>query len=88
MPERRVGEVEFTLTPEEASAVMGYDLGVEITPYMEKILEGVSDRSEKAEIGYNQIVALAISTKGVVMGMSFDEDFFEKPVETLVKVVS
>lgn len=96
MPERRVGEVEFVLTPEEASAVMGYDMGAEITPHMEKILESISARSEKAKIGYNKIVALAVSTEGVVIGMSFDENFFKNlseikqnfEVEASVKVAA
>jgi hypothetical protein len=76
MQERKTSWTEFSLTPEEASAVMGMDSKVEITPHMQSILDSVQKKAVEAGLTGRQVIATAALTDGVMPCLSFDKNFF------------
>jgi hypothetical protein len=83
MPEQKGDRTTFSLTREEASAVMGWDMRVKITPHMQSILDSVQKKAIEAGFTGYQVVAVAALTDGVLPGLSFDENFFKTPKEFL-----
>lgn len=82
MPERP-SRNHFSLTREEASAVMGFDMGVEITPHMQKVLGAVEKKAKEVGMDAFQVISTAALTEDVLVGLSFDENFFKTPEEFL-----
>jgi hypothetical protein len=83
MPEQKDDRTAFSLTPEEATAVMGFDMKIEITPHMQSILDLVAKRANEAGLSIHQVIWTAAFTDGVLPGLSFDENFFKTPQEFL-----
>lgn len=75
----KIGQNPFILTREEASAVMGLDMGVNITPHMQKVIDAVEKKAKEVGMNGFQVISTAALTEGVLVGMSFDENFFKTP---------
>ena len=80
MPEK-ISQTPFNLTREEASAVMGLDMGVNITPHMQKVIDAVEKKAKEVGMNGFQVISTAALTDGVLVGLSFDENFFKTAEE-------
>lgn len=77
MPEIKGDRDVFSLSPEEATAVLSFDMGVKITPHMQSVLDSVQKKAIESGFTGHQVIATAALTDGVLAGLSFDDNFFK-----------